>query len=289
MEQTIAPSKKDNGNRQTGDIGERPILEAVLSSPAVVWEKVRAGIWSVETKLSSDVALPLDVERISAHLGVVRRAEEEGNRDLPPSGEDVPTGTQREIINHFSSLRRRARRQAATAAASLPSALDELQNSGSLAKLRDIPAGCENKILRLVADVETRLHNVVEEEQGEKLHYDTFRQKNGLHRLAQYSGIAYRNFVIVPALIVAIAFAMAYMAGMFAGGNSAVSAVWIAAVSVAAVVNSLHAGWFGAAVDQSCRWIQQTHWLDRRRHRYRGDSRDRVLRGFSHCCRACQP
>jgi hypothetical protein len=87
-----------------------------------------------------------------------------------------------------------------------------------------------------VADVEARLHNVVEEEQSEKLHYDTFRQKNGLERLAQYSRTAYRNFVIVPALIVAVAFAMAYMAGMFAAGNSAVSAFWIAAVSVAAVV-----------------------------------------------------
>ena len=236
MEQTIATSKKGSGNRQTGDIGERPLLEAVLSSPAIVWEKVRAGIWSVETKLSSDVTLPLDVERISAHLGVVRRAEEEGNRDLPPSGEDVPTGTQREIIAYFSSLRRRARRQAANAAASLSGALDELQNSGSLAKLRDVPSGCENRILRLVADVETRLQNVVEEEQSEKLHYDKFRQKHGLHRVARYSGTAYRNFVIMPALIVAIASATAYMTGMFAGGNSAVSAVWIAAVSLAAVV-----------------------------------------------------
>lgn len=249
MEQTIAPSKKVSGNGQTGDIGERPILEAVLSLPAVVWQKVRAGIWNVETKLSSDVTRPLDVERITAHLGVVRRAKEEGNRDLPPSGEDVPTGTQREIIAYFSSLRRRARRQAANASASLLKDLDELQNIGSLAKLRDIPAGCENRILRHVADVETRLHNVVEQEQSEKLHYDTFRQKNSLDRVAQYSATAYRKVVIMPALIVAVAFALAYMSGMFAGGNSAVSAVWIAAVSVVAVVIPFMLG------DSVLRWI----------------------------------
>jgi len=249
MEQTIMSPKTGTGYREIGDIEERSIFAVVLSTLSVVWQKIRAGFWSVENKLSSDATRPLDIERISTQLAVVKRAQEEGRQDLPLSGEETPSGMQREIIAHFSNLRRRARGQAANTVDKSRAILEKLQKSDAQAMLKDIPGGCENKILRHVADVETRLNNTVEREQNQKQHYDAFRKKNGLDRVAQYSANSYRYFVIVPALIIIIAFAMGSMAGSFSGANSGVSVAWIAIVSVAAVLVPFMFG------DTLVRWI----------------------------------
>lgn len=249
MEQTIMSPKTGIGNREIGDIEERSISAAVLSTLSIVWQKIRAGFWSVENKLSSDVTKPLDIERISVQLAVVKRAQEEGRKDLPPSGEETPSGMQREIIAHFSNLRRRARRQAANTVEKSRAALEDLQKSDARAMLKDVPGGCENKILRHVADVEARLQNAVEREQNQKQHYDAFRKKNGLDRVAQYSANSYRYLVIVPVLIVTIAFVMANVAGLIPGSNSGVSAAWIAVVSIVAVLVPFMFG------DSVLRWI----------------------------------
>ncbi len=249
MEQSIVSSESGTGDRKYGDTGERSIFDAVWSSLVSAWQKIRAGIWRVETRLSSDVTQPVDVERIIAHLGVVKRAEDEGRRDLPPSGEDVPTGMQREIIAYFSGLRRRARQRAENSSDKLLKTLEELQNSDSLARLRDIPAACDNRVLRHVADAETRLHNVLEHAQSERQHYDAFRQKNALDRVAQYAGPVYRYMVIVPTLMMIVAFALANAAGSLAGGDSGVSTIWIVAASVASVLVPFMLG------DTVLRWI----------------------------------
>lgn len=236
MQRTIASSQPDTGNREIGGIAWRPILAAVLSFPAIVWQRFRTGFWSVRNKLSSDIAKPLDIERIAAHLAVVKRADEEGRRDHPPSGEEVPAGTQREIIAFFANLRRRARQQATETAEKTSRTLEQIHSSDSLAKLRDIPAGCENKILRYIADFESRLNNTVEREQQQKQHYDAFREKNKLDRVANYPGAAYYFYLIVPVLIVALAVALASMVVTDAGGTSGVSVAWIVAISAVTVI-----------------------------------------------------
>lgn len=236
MEQTIASPKADTGNRQQADISERPVVATLLASLAVIWRKIRARLWSVRNKLTSDITPTLDVEQIIAHLGIDRRAEEEGSRGIPPPGEDVLTGTQREIVAYFSSLRRRARRQAANDADKLRTALDDLKNSDSLANLRDVPASCEKSVIRYVADVEVQLNKAVELEHNERLHYDAFRQKHGLDRAAFFTRKAYRYFLVVPILILAVAFALTNSAGIFQSAAASVSMVWVVAVSVAAIV-----------------------------------------------------
>jgi hypothetical protein len=236
MERTIASPETGTGRGVTGGNAWRGILAAVSSSLATVWQRIRAGFWSARTNLSSDFAKPLDIERISAHLAVVKRAEEEGGRDLPPSGEEVPAGTQREIIGHFTNLRRRARQQVAATAEKLNEILEQVQQSDSLARLRDVPAGCENKILRLVADFETQLQNTVEREQKQKRHYNAFREKHGLERVAYYPRVLPFYYLVVPILIVVIAFALARMIEINAGGKPGVSLAWIATVSALAVI-----------------------------------------------------
>ncbi|MDH3748722.1 MAG: YndM family protein [Gammaproteobacteria bacterium] len=236
MARTIASSEADTGNREIGGIAWRPILATISSFLAVVWQKIGAGFWGVRNKLSSDIAKPLDIERISRQLAVVKRAEEEGRRNLPPPGEEVPAGTQREIIAYFSNLRRRAQQQVAETAEKTSRALEQIHLSDSVAKLRDLPADCENQILRYVADFDSRLNNAVEREEKQKQHYDAFREKNGLDRVAHYPGAAYYYYLLVLVLIAAFAFALASIVVSDAGGTSGVSVAWIVTLSVAAVI-----------------------------------------------------
>lgn len=236
MEQTIASSQADIGEREMGDIAWRPFVAAVVSFLANVWQWIHGGIWSVQNKLTADIGRPLDIERISKHLEVVKRAEEEGSRNLPPSGEDVPAGTQREIIAYFKNLRQCAQQQVAETAEKSTRTLEQIHDSDALAKLRDIPAGCENKILRFVADFEFRLSNAAEQEKNQKRHYDAFREKNGLDRVAYYPGAAYLYYLVIPVLMVTIAFALASLVVSDAGGNSSVSVAWIGMISAAVVI-----------------------------------------------------
>ncbi len=236
MERTIVSPQAETGSHETNSIAKHPILTSALSFLATVWQKTRGGIWSVQDRLSSDIAKPLNIERISAHLAVVKRAAEEGSRNLPPSGEEVPSGTQREIIVYFANLRRRAQQRVAETAEKSTRILEQIHISDSLTKIRDIPAGCENKILRYVADFEFPLNNALERERKQKQHYEAFREKNGLDRVAYYPGAAPFYYLIVPVLVAAVAYLLASMVKTYAGSNSGVSVVWIVSVSAAAVI-----------------------------------------------------
>lgn len=236
MEGIISSPKTSTTNRVTGSIAWRPILAESLSSLAAMWQKIRSGFASARYYLSSDITKPLDIDRIATHLAVVKRASEEGSQNLPPSGEEVPTGTQREIIDYFTNLRERAQQRAAETAEKLRKTSEKLDVSDSLATLRDIPADCENKILRHVTDFESRLNKTVDREQKQRQHYDAFRKENGLDRLAHYPGAAHFYYLIAAALIVAVAFALARIVEIGAAGNANVSAAWIAVVSAAAII-----------------------------------------------------
>ena len=257
MERTIVSPQGENGRHETNSIAKHPILASTLSFLASVWQKTRRGVWGVQERLGSDNGKSLNIERISAHLAVVKRGTEEGSRDLPPSGEEVPSGTQREIIAYFADLRRRARQRVVAAAEKTSRALEQIQVSDSLTKIRDIPAGCENKVLRYVADYESLLNNTVEREQREKQHYETFREKNGLDRVAYYPGAAPYNYLIVPVLVAAVAYALASTIKAYAGSNSGVSMVWIVSVSAAAVMVPFLFG------DLLLRWINHVSELRR--------------------------
>jgi hypothetical protein len=236
MEQTIASPKAGIVNRATDNTASRPIFVTVLFFLAIVWQKIRTGYWHVRNRLSPDISAALDVERISTQLAVVKRAEEDASRNMPPSDEEGPGGTQREIIAYFTNLRLRAQKHAAEDAERLNRTLEQIHISDSLAQLRDIPAGCEHKILRHVADSESRLNNAFEREQNQKKHYDAFRKRNGLDRVAHYPGTGYYFYLAVPLLVITIIVALARMVGTFSGGDSSVSVAWIATVSAAAVI-----------------------------------------------------
>jgi hypothetical protein len=137
MEGIISSPKTSTTNRDAASIEWHPILAAALLFLATVWQKIRSGFSSALYNLSSDIAKPLDIDRITAHLAVVRRANEEGSQNLPPSGEEVPTGTQREIITYFTNLRERAQQRVADTAEKLRKTSEKIDVSDSLTRLRE--------------------------------------------------------------------------------------------------------------------------------------------------------
>ena len=236
MEQTIASPHSGRENREVFDNGWHPVFAAVVSFLLTAWQKVRMGIWTLRDGLSSDIARPLDIDRISAHLAVVRRAREEGRHNLPPITEEAPSGTQREVIAYFTNLRRRARKQVADTAEKTRRMLEGMRLSDAVAKLRDIPAACENKILRHVADSSKHFLNAAEREQKQKRHYEAFREQHGLDRVASYPRIVVLYFLSVPVLIVIVAMALARIIEAGTGGGIGAPLGWVASVAAASII-----------------------------------------------------
>ena len=233
MEQTIASPNSGRENRELFDKAWHPVVAAVISFLSTVWLKIQTGFWTLRDGFSTDIGRPLDIERISARLAVVRRAREEGRHNLPPITEEVPSGTQREVIAYFTNLRRRARKQVAEIAEKSRRMLDGMRLSDALAKLRDIPSACENKILRQVADSSKHFLYAAEREQKQKRYYEAFREKHGLDRVASYPRVFVPYFLSVPVLIVIIAVALARIIEV--GGISAPLG-WIASVAAASII-----------------------------------------------------
>ena len=236
MGRIIASSRTGAGDGETRGLAWRPMSYALLSYLANVLQKIRAGFWSARNKLSAEITQPLDIEHIAERLSVVKRAQEDGRRNLPPPSEEAPAGAQREIIAYFTNLHRRARQQAAEAVEKANRALEQIHDSDDLAKLRDIPAGFESKILRYLADFESRLRYCVERERNQKRHYEAFRKENKLDRVANYPDVAYLYYLVVPLLIAAMAYALASLLVPSAGGSSGLSVTWGVILSAVAII-----------------------------------------------------
>lgn len=234
MERTIATPQAPKMKATTEELVWPTTLDVFKDFIAGVWRKLRRGFWSAKSRFSADITQPLDIERIAEQLRVVERAEEDARQNLPSSDEGIPAGTKREIIAYFSNLRRRAHKEVADTAEQINKSLEQLRDSDALANLQDIPARCENRIFRYVADAESQLQHVVERERSQKQHYDAFRENNKLNRVATYPEFAYLYYMVVPLLIAAMAYVLAEW--LLPDSASAISATWIATVSAAAVV-----------------------------------------------------
>ena len=115
-----------------------------------------------------DLASPPDVDRLFVALEVEERARFDGGNDLPPSSEEVISGTQKEIIDYHRRLQAQARAKVKKLARRLLTEARRFDPSEVVDRLRDIPSKCENKAERALADFNSRLtllHEQVEYEQ----------------------------------------------------------------------------------------------------------------------------
>ena len=236
MERTIASPQTGAEYKVTLRTTWLHLFRAARSYLANLLQKIRAAFWSARTRSSAAIAAqPLDVEHIAERLSVIERAQEDGRRNLPQPGEEAPAGAQREIIAYFAGLHRRARQQADQAVEKANSALDQIHESDDLAKLRDIPARLESRILRYLADFESRLQYCAERERSQKRHYEAFRQENKLERIASYPDLPYLYYLVVPFLIGGMGYALTTLLAPAGGGSSGLSGIWSLTVSAVAI------------------------------------------------------
>jgi len=235
MERTLASPRTGARHSETRGIAWR-LSSAALSLFANVSRRIRAGFQSARHKLNPEITQPLDIEHIAERLKIVKRAQEDGRRNLPPRSEEAATGAQREIIAYFTNLRRRARQQAVEAAEKASTILEQIHDSDDSTKLRDVPAAVESRILRYLADFESRLQFCVEREQNQKRYYEAFRKENKLDRVANYPDVAYLYYLVVPLLIVAMTYVLETLLLPSVDGSSAPSVTWSRMVSAVAII-----------------------------------------------------
>lgn len=236
MARTIASLRTGTGDGEARGIAWRSMSSAVLSFLANFARKIRAGFRNARDKSKTEIVQPLDIEQIAERLNIAKRAQEDGCRNLPPPSEEVAAGAQREIIAYFTSLRRRARQRAAETVEEANRALERIHESDDLARLRDIPAGAESKVLRYLADAESRLLHCAERERNQKRHYESFRKENKLDRVANYPDFAYLYYMVVPLVIAAMAYVLARLLVPGAGGSGGFMLTWSVMVSAVAII-----------------------------------------------------
>ncbi len=186
--------------------------------------------------MGTNISATLDIDKISARLAVEDRARSDGGNEQPSSTEDVVAGTQREIVNYFKELQRRALRQAAVLDDKLRGLREKIDVQEAVGSLRDLPRRCENELLRLNEEFELQLSFLGERRVQQEQHYATFRENNRLDRVAEYPRSSFIYHTLMAALIVAGALAIGTLSASGVGGEALIPASWAVSVSLVVVL-----------------------------------------------------
>lgn len=235
MERTITTPGTLTENQDSENSSWRPAVNAVYSFLAEIGFRIRTVYRRVRKQVDSDILPPINVERITRQLRLIERATEDGRRNLPASDEEAPSAMQREVIAYFRDLRRSAHRQASVTLRAAKNAEQQLDDSDSLASLKEVPARYENQILRHVSDMSARLEYVRERELSQKKHYDAFREKNKLARVATYPDFPFLYNLVVPVLIVGLAIVLTNWIAPGSDGRG-LSTGWVLGISTAVIL-----------------------------------------------------
>ncbi len=172
----------------------------------------------VDRQLDVNPTRPLNIERIAAMLSIDDRARKDAENELPPSHEERAGGTQREIIHYFRELQRKAYAKAAARREKLYELGENIDIAETRSRLREILPGCESEIRRLLAEARSELDLLEGIALRQCEHYDSFRERNDLQRVAAPGRPWLLSMTLVLGLIVAGAAAINYLAPADASG-----------------------------------------------------------------------
>ncbi|NNC76754.1 MAG: hypothetical protein HKN77_02255 [Woeseiaceae bacterium] len=235
MERTLATPGTSSEMQDSPTRTWQPVINALQSFFVGIGHAIRATYRRARTQLSTDITPAIDVEKIARRLCIVDRAKDDGHRDLPPPDEEIPSGVQREVIAYFKDLKRAAHKQAGCAMQAATKAYEQLNDANALASLRDVPARYENKILRHISDATSRLEHAREREFKQQRHYEAFREKNKLERVATYPELPLLYYLVVPVLIAGLAAVLSHWV-VPDSESSRLSISWMVAISTAVVL-----------------------------------------------------
>jgi hypothetical protein len=238
MEQSIASSQGNIRSGKRASDNWKSILARPWFSIAAKKPNSGSNIWQSSLPLGSEVSGTLDIERISAKLRIEKRAESDGRHDQPPSTEERLLGTQREIVVYFKELQRKAQHQITEIAYKLRQLGDEIDLLGVGGSLRDIPSRCENEILRLIAESQSRLNFLGERETQQQKRYTASLEKSEQKAEAERPLSPVFIWIFLAFLIGVGAIAIAKYSVSGFGAQSLVPPPWAMAISAVIVLAS---------------------------------------------------
>jgi hypothetical protein len=181
------------------------VLVGVWSAAVTAARKLGSTVSRLRASLGNDIAAPIDINQIAAQLDIKGRAHADGSSELPISTEEVVSGTQREIVAHFNGLQRRAQRQAAAATRRMHECRERIDLLHAAGRLREIMPRCEDRLMRLDAESQSRRNLLEEREIQQQQYYAGFREANRLARAAEYPPSPLINIALAGALIAVLA------------------------------------------------------------------------------------
>lgn len=177
MEQSIATSQRDIGSGMKSSEDSRSSFSRLWLAIVAKGSVLASSIWRFRYAFSSGDSESLDIDQISARLNVEKRAEFDGRNDLPPSTEEGVSGTQREIVVYFRELQRKAQLRVSDLAEKLHRLADDIDLVGVGGSLRDIPSRCENRVFRLIAESQSQL-NLLADQEAQQQQYNSALMEN---------------------------------------------------------------------------------------------------------------
>ena len=263
MAQSIATSQGNVSSRNRPRGSWKTIIAGLWSAVSIRKLKFTPSTWEPENHSASDISGTLNIEKISARLAIEDRAKLDGKFDQPPSTEEGVAGTQREIVAYFKNLQRGAQHQITDLAEELRELGEEIDVSGVNGSVCDIPSRCENEVLRLIAESQSQLNYLGEQETQKQQHYEALHDKSKQDQVAERPMSPVFHWVFMAFLIGMGAFAIAKTSVSGFGSASFIPPSWTILISlmivfasfviaraVSHLINSVGrlTGWLGGAL-----------------------------------------
>ena len=238
MDQSIASSQGDTNARNRSSKNVVSMLTGLWLAVTSKTSIITSRIWHSRNPMSSNIFERLDVDRISVRLDVENRAESDGQSDQPPSTEEGVSGTQREIVAYFKELQRKAKYRVADLAKKLRELREEIDLSEVGNSLRDIPSRWENEILRLIAESQSQLDYLGEQEAQHKQQYATLLEKSQQNQVAERPIPPAFHWIFLALLIGVGAFAIAKITVSGFGNVTLIPPSWAISIALFVVLAS---------------------------------------------------
>ena len=259
MQQSIAAVEGSSTPESQFVESGRPLLSWLRSRLVALGLYAASIPLRIVERFDSGISDSIDIDRVSARLRVPQRAGSDGKSEYPPSAEESISGTQLEIIAHFKELQRRARRRITALADSSRRLREKIDLAGIDSTLRDIPPRCENDVLRMLAEWQSRLNsfrNDVAERPQRHSREDAEDETAGQNIPAVV------QFLFLAALVGSGAFLIGRTPAFELGTESLGPPVWIVVVlSVVVVLSYVTARAVSSSIDRYATFSNLRKWL----------------------------
>jgi len=262
MDQSIASSQENIGDRNRLSEIARSVIVGLRTAMSAIKAIVASTVWRFKNALGSNITEPLDIDKISARLRLESRAQIDGRNNQPRSTEGGVSGTQREIVVYFKELQRKAQARSAKVAKKLHDFGQGIDLLGVSSKLRDIPSRCENQVLRLIAESQSQLNFLGEQEARLQQQHSASLEEDQPKKAADRPIPIIFQWVFIAALMGVAAFAIAKVSVQGFGSAELIPPPWAIAIAIiVALVSAAIAGAVSRPEIQTAavRWL--TGWV----------------------------